>query len=98
MRTILVVDDDATSRELLRTVLEGPERSVLEARDGQTALDLVEEEAPDLVLLDISLPVLDGFAVLRGLKENPRRADSARPGGHRERNAGEAREGSGCGV
>jgi CheY-like chemotaxis protein len=72
MTKILVVDDNAASRELLRTVLKGAGRLILEASQGSQALEIVVTEAPDLVLLDIEMPVLDGFAVLRELRKDAR--------------------------
>jgi two-component system cell cycle response regulator DivK len=72
MTKILVVDDNAASRELLRTALKGAGRLILEASQGCQALQMVANEAPDLVLLDIEMPVLDGFAVLRELRQDPR--------------------------
>ena len=69
---ILIADDMSSGRELIRTVLERGGYSVLEAADGQQALDLVEQELPDLVILDLQMPILNGFDVLRRLRENPR--------------------------
>ncbi len=74
MAKILVADDNRISRELIRDVLEAPGREVLEAADGQEALQRIIQEEPDLVLLDIEMPVLDGLAVLRELRRNPRLA------------------------
>lgn len=66
---ILVVDDNPSNIKALRQrlVLEG--HRVLEALDGTTALQLAADEAPDLVLLDIMMPVMDGFEVCRRIKE-----------------------------
>ncbi len=72
MRKILVAEDDLASRELIREILETCGYQVLEARDGREALQRVEETAPDLVLLDIQIPVMDGFAVLRQLRQDSR--------------------------
>lgn len=72
MNRILVVDDNAASRELLRAVLKGPDREILEACHGGQALEVIARDAPDLVLLDIEMPVMDGFGVLRRLREDPR--------------------------
>ncbi len=72
MNRILVVDDNAASRELLRVVLKGPDREILEACHGGQALEMIAGETPDLVLLDIEMPVMDGFGVLRRLREDPR--------------------------
>jgi CheY-like chemotaxis protein len=72
MKKILVVDDNPASRELLRMALKGPDREILEACHGGQALEIVAREAPDLVLLDIEMPVIDGFGVLRRLREDSR--------------------------
>jgi CheY-like chemotaxis protein len=71
MQTILVVDDNAVSRELMRAILKGPDRNIIEAGDGREALARIAEARPDLVLLDIHMPVLDGFGVLRELRADP---------------------------
>ena len=72
MKKILVVDDNPVSRELIREVLEAPDLQILEAPDGRAALQAISDLGPDLVLMDIQMPVLDGFTVLRVLRENPR--------------------------
>ena len=70
MTTILVVDDEADVVEALRIgfALQWREIDVLGAGDGATALDLIEQERPDIVLLDIGLPDMDGFEVLRQVR------------------------------
>ncbi len=70
MTTILVVDDEADVVEALRIgfALQWREIDVLGAGDGATALDLIEHERPDIVLLDIGLPDMDGFEVLRQVR------------------------------
>jgi CheY-like chemotaxis protein len=73
-KTILIAEDDPASRELLREILELQGYQIIEAGDGQTALRKTEEETPDLVLLDIQLPKLNGFGVIRQLRQNPRLA------------------------
>ena len=72
MQKILVVDDNQASRELFLAVLKGPGRHLLEASQGQEALNIIAREEPDLVLLDVEMPVLDGYAVLRAIRDNPR--------------------------
>ena len=67
--TILVVDDDPKIRSLLRRSLAYEGYAILEAADGPSALAQVEEMWPDLVILDIMLPGLDGLAVCRRLRE-----------------------------
>lgn len=62
---VLIVDDEAPMVELLRVYLEHEGMEVLAAGDGLTALDLVRDRAPDVIVLDVMLPGLDGFEVLR---------------------------------
>ena len=68
---ILVADDNAASRELIREVLEMSGYDVIEACDGQDAVERVREGPPDLVLVDIQMPRLDGYGVLRELRADP---------------------------
>jgi DNA-binding response OmpR family regulator len=68
MRRILVVDDEPHIRAVLRGYLEADGFAVSEAGDGETALRLVRDGAPDLVLLDVMLPGIDGLEVLRHLR------------------------------
>ena len=63
-KRVLVVDDDATVRELLASVLERESLTVDLAADGQEALDLLRENTYSVVLLDLLMPVVDGFTVL----------------------------------
>jgi len=67
-RKVLVVDDNPVSRELIREVLEDSGRRVLEAENGEEALKKIAEEKPDIVLLDIQLPIYDGYEVLRRVR------------------------------
>ena len=68
---ILVVDDEPLLRENLRAFLEDIGFHVLEAGQGETALELCTREHPDLVLLDINMPGKNGFEVCRDLKRLP---------------------------
>jgi len=73
-KRILVVDDEAGIRKLLCTVLRGRGLSVDEAEDGKQALDLIGTHRYDVIVLDLLMPVLDGFAVaetLSGLTPHP---------------------------
>lgn len=70
MKRILVVEDQELNRELLIQLLAGF-YEVETACDGQEALDRVDSFGPDLVLLDLSLPVLDGWTVARQMKSRP---------------------------
>lgn len=72
MTTILIAEDNAVNRELLREILEASDYRVVEARNGQEALTRIEEAEPDLVLLDINMPIMDGFAVIRWVREHPK--------------------------
>ena len=65
---ILVADDDEQMRRLLKMVLEREGYVVEEARDGLDALEHVETHPPDLILLDVDMPRLDGFGVLEELR------------------------------
>jgi len=66
---ILVVDDDPSIRKFLRANLEKRDYAVLQAGDGEEAIQVIEQELPDLVLLDIMMPKLDGFTVCRRVRE-----------------------------
>lgn len=67
---VLVVDDAEDIRKVVTFVLKKEGYEVLEAGDGQEALDSIKNNAPDLVLLDLHLPVLDGPEVLKQLKSD----------------------------
>jgi CheY-like chemotaxis protein len=71
MSKVLVAEDNPVNRELLRELLENRGYAVVEAPDGQEALRMIEQTHPDILLLDIGMPVLDGFAVMRKIRENP---------------------------
>jgi two-component system, cell cycle response regulator DivK len=71
MIKVLVAEDNAVNRELLRELLESRGYNVMEACDGQEALQMLEQTHPDILLLDIGMPVLDGFAVIRQIRKNP---------------------------
>ena len=72
MKNILVAEDNAVNRELVRELLESNGYSVFEACNGQDALHMIAESPPDLLLLDLGMPVLDGFGVIRKIRDNPR--------------------------
>jgi DNA-binding response OmpR family regulator len=67
--TILVVDDDPSIRKFVRANLEARDYSVLLAADGDEALQIVEKDLPDLIILDIMMPKIDGFEVCRQIRE-----------------------------
>jgi two-component system, cell cycle response regulator DivK len=74
MKKILIADDKATSRELLRTVLERQGYEVMEAADGEEALQKALAEFPDLILLDLQMPRRTGYEVLGELRKDARHA------------------------
>lgn len=69
---ILIVDDDWLNRDLLKAYLSGSGCDVVTAADGQEALDHALDEPPDLALVDIQMPRIDGLTLCRELKSNPR--------------------------
>jgi putative two-component system response regulator len=69
--TILVVDDEPANRELMEALLEPQGYTVLTAENGQEALDLFAKHQPDLLLLDVMMPKMDGVEVCRLIKKNP---------------------------
>ena len=68
--TILIAEDYDDNRELLRLLLAGANYKVREARNGQECLDLACENPPDLIMVDLSMPELDGWEVFQALKAN----------------------------
>lgn len=66
---ILVVDDDPDIRDVLEALLEGEGFEVLMANDGEQALEAIKKENPDLMILDLLMPVMDGFAVCKQLQD-----------------------------
>ena len=71
MSKILIVDDEANIRQLVKYNLEKESYQILEAEDGFQGLRLAKTEKPDLMLLDLMLPQMDGLEVCRSLKGNP---------------------------
>src|SRR5262245_42200250 len=72
--TILNVDDDEAGRYAVSQMFRSAGFEVLEAANGAEALSLVQQRRPDIVLLDIKLPDIDGFEVCRRIKSNPETA------------------------
>lgn len=73
--TILIVDDVAANRDTLMELLQHRDFRLAEAADGSTALNLAAESPPDLMLLDVMMPGMDGFQVCRRLRADPRLAE-----------------------
>ena len=70
--TVLAVDDDPLIRELMRARLESAHCQVITAGDGLVAMDVLEHQSVDIVLLDLDMPRMDGFEVLARMKAHPR--------------------------
>jgi two-component system, cell cycle response regulator DivK len=70
-RKILIVEDNEDNLTLLVDLLVSLGYGAISARDGQTGVDMVRAERPDLILMDLSLPVLDGWSATRILKADP---------------------------
>jgi CheY-like chemotaxis protein len=73
--TILVVDDEFGIGELLEALLQDDGHRVLTAMNGRHALEQIAEAKPDLVISDLMMPVMDGAALLRAVRENPELRD-----------------------
>ena len=71
MSKILVVDDEPDQRFLLRRIFQRAGHEVSEANDGAAALQAVQEAAPDLVVTDVMMPVMDGAELIRRLRGDP---------------------------
>ena len=74
MKTILLVEDDLDSRTIYRMILEVRGYKVLQAEDGKTAVRLARAFRPDLILMDMEIPEIDGWEATRLLKADPRTA------------------------
>lgn len=71
-KTVLIVEDNELNLKLFRDLLEAHDIKTLEVRDGTKAVQIIEENLPDLVLLDIQLPHISGFDISRELKKRDR--------------------------
>ena len=75
MSIVLIVDDDMTARETLIAMLEGEGYDLQVAKDGLQALQRLEQLQPDLILLDVMMPGMDGYEVCRRIRSTPERAE-----------------------
>lgn len=74
-KTVLLVEDNEDNRTVYRTILEHFGYEVIEARNGEDGVRMAREEHPDLILMDISIPVIDGWEATRMLKEDESTSD-----------------------
>ncbi len=75
MKKILLVDDKAEVRELVKVTLDGSDYEFISAVNGLEAIEKATALKPDLILLDIMMPEMDGFEACRRIKENPKTKD-----------------------
>lgn len=75
MSTILYIEDNAQNMRLVRKMLKADGHDMLEALNGTTGIEMVEKHNPDLILMDINLPDIDGMEVTRRIKAKPEFAD-----------------------
>jgi len=73
--TVLVVDDNQQNLELLQAYLEDVDCQAVPARDGLEALEIIAEDPPDLILLDVMMPKMSGFEVCKRIKNDPKTTD-----------------------
>ena len=71
MRTCLVVDDSSVIRKVARRILEGLDFQIIEAEDGEKALEVCKRQLPEAILLDWNMPVIDGYEFLGNLRRLP---------------------------
>ena len=70
-KCILVVEDQEDNRQILRDLLTTTDYQVVEAENGEAALAAIAKQRPDLILMDIQLPILDGYEATRRIKADP---------------------------
>jgi len=75
-KTILYVEDNELNRRIVRDLLKRTAYRLLEAPDGESSLDIARRELPDLILMDIQLPLLSGIEVTRTLRSDPSTANT----------------------
>ena len=68
VRTILIAEDQDDDREMMRIFLEGEGYNVVEAENGREAIDVAQESEPDLILIDLNMPEMDGMSAVREIR------------------------------
>ena len=71
MPTILYAEDDSEHRTMMRIIMKNTDITLVEANNGQEALQKIQYQRPDLILLDLFMPRVDGYGVMEALKANP---------------------------
>lgn len=75
---VLIIEDDRLYREFMKTLIsKNFDANVIVAKDPKEGFDYLKEEVPDLVILDMELPMMDGFQILKHIRSNPRTKDLA---------------------
>jgi two-component system cell cycle response regulator DivK len=70
MKKVLIIEDNENNLYLMRKIVQKMGYNVIEARDGATGVELAITEEPTIILLDIQLPVMDGYSVMKKIQEN----------------------------
>ena len=70
-KRILVVEDHADNRQIIRDMLAPTDYEITEAENGEEALAAIAKQRPDLILMDIQLPIMDGYTATRRIKDDP---------------------------
>jgi two-component system cell cycle response regulator DivK len=70
-KRILVVEDQPGNRQIIRDMLASTDCEITEAEDGEQALEAIAKQRPDLILMDIQLPIIDGYTATRKIKADP---------------------------
>lgn len=74
-KSILVIEDNALNMKLVRSILKMGHHTILEATDAETGIELLQQHKPDLILMDIQLPGIDGLTATRMIKSNEQLKD-----------------------
>ena len=70
-KRILVVEDQLDTRRIIRDMLAATDYEIIEAEDGEQALAAIAKQRPDLILMDVQLPIIDGYTATRRIKADP---------------------------
>jgi CheY-like chemotaxis protein len=97
-KRILVVEDQPDSRQIIRDMLAGTDYEITEAENGEEALAAIAKQRPDLVLMDIQLPIMGGYTATKQIKADPAFPINSDHRGHLLRAPWRRKEGTGSGV